>query len=177
LPDDVINNIDNAINSLELSSTQPQSVSIGLFHELDNGYQITLDAVWVDFSEFGVSEMSIVGQDLVVGDTGYNDIKAVSIGLQFPQTGTRAWRIGALSLNQAVDDEERTFYFALDRMHGVGAGFFQELNNGNAYSLNVNLLDTGESPIDTGFDAVRGRVAGESENHCALPVDFSYHWR
>lgn len=43
--------------------------------------------------------------------------------------------------------------------------------------LNFNLIDTGEGPIDTGSDPVRGRVAGESDNHYAITIDFSFHWR
>ena len=110
-------------------------------------------------------------------DTGFDDIYAVSLGLQFPAQGGRAWRIGALAVNQAVDDEDRSFSFALDRIYVVGVGFQQGLANGNAYHLNVNLLDTGESPIDTGDDPARGRVAGKFKNHYAITVDYSYYWR
>jgi long-chain fatty acid transport protein len=66
---------------------------------------------------------------------------------------------------------------ALDRMFGIGVGMHKELGSGNAYDLNFNLIDTGEGPIDNGFDPVRGRVAGESDNHYAFTVDFSFHWR
>ena len=55
-------------------------------------------------------------------------------------------------------------------MFGIGVGMHKELASGNHYDLNFNL-------IDTGFDPVRGRVAGESDNHYAITVDFSFHWR
>ena len=177
LPANVIDTIEDAIDSLEYNSNLPQSVSFGLFHQLDNGWQITVDAVWFEFSEFGVTEISIVGQDVVAPDSNFNDIYALSVGAQLPVKGDTTWRFGMVYLSEAVDDEDRTFSFALDRMFGIGVGRHKELGSGNAYDLNFNLIDTGEGPIDTGSDPVRGRVAGESDNHYAITVDFSFHWR
>jgi hypothetical protein len=31
--------------------------------------------------------------------------------------------------------------------------------------MNLNLVDTGEAPIDTGYSATNGRVVGESDDH------------
>ena len=177
LPANVIDNIEDAINSVELASNLPQSIALGLFHQLDNGWQFTADVVWIDFSEFGVTEISIVGQTVVAPESDFNDIYAFSVGAQLPVKGDTTWRIGALYVSEAVDDEDRTFSFALDRIYGIGVGIHRELGNGNAYDLNVNLLDTGKGPIDTGDDPVRGRVAGESKNHYAISLDYSYHWR
>jgi long-chain fatty acid transport protein len=177
LPANVIDNIEDAIDSLEYNSNLPQSLSFGLFHELDNGWQITVDTVWIDFSEFGITEITIVGQDVVAPDSNFNDIYALSVGAQMPVKGDTTWRFGMVYVSEAVDDEDRTFSFALDRMFGIGAGMRKELGSGNAYDLNFNLIDTGEGPIDTGADPVRGRVAGESDNHYAITVDFSFHWR
>lgn len=78
----VIDNIEDAIDSLGNNSNLPQSVSFGLFHELDNGWQITVDAVWVDYSEFGITEISVVGQEVVAPDSNSNGIYALSVGAQ-----------------------------------------------------------------------------------------------
>jgi long-chain fatty acid transport protein len=177
LPANVIDTIENAINTLEYNSNLPQSVSFGLFHRLDNGWQITADAVWVDFSEFGITEISIVGQSVVASDSNFNDIYALSVGAQLPVKGDTIWRFGAVYMTEAVDDEDRTFSFALDRMFGIGVGMHKKLDSGKSYDLNFNLIDTGEGPIDTGPDPVRGRVAGESDNHYAITIDYSFHWR
>ena len=177
LPANVIDKIEDAIDSAEFNTNLPQSVSFGLFHELDNGWQITVDAVWVDFSEFGVTEISIVGQDVVAPDSNFNDIYAISLGTQLPVKGDTTWRLGMIYVSSAVDDEDRTFSFALDRMIGIGAGMHKKLSGGNSYDLNFNFIDTGEGPIDTGVDPVKGRVAGKSDNHYAATIDFSFHWR
>lgn len=86
------------------------------------------------------------------------------------------WRFGAFYVSPAVDDEDRTFSFALDRLIGIGVGMNTKLASGNSYDLNFNLIDTGKAPIDTGDDPVRGRVVGEGENHYAIAIDFAFHW-
>jgi len=177
LPSDIIDNIEDAINTLELASTVPQSVGIGLFHQLDNDWQITADAIWIDFSEFGVTEISIVGQSVVAPNNDFKDIYAFSVGAQLPVKGDTTWRLGALYVSEGVDDEDRSLSFALDRVYGIGAGLTQKLSDGNAYDLNVNLLDFGKGAIDTGDDPVRGRVAGERKNHYAITLDYAFHWK
>ena len=85
--------------------------------------------------------------------------------------------IGALYVEQPVKDENRSFGIAVDEMWGVGAGIHFNLENGNDMDVNLNLIDTGEAPIDTGDDLIAGRVAGENDDHYSLVVEFSYHWR
>ena len=80
-------------------------------------------------------------------------------------------------MSEGVDDEDRSISLALDRVYGIGAGLTQKLSDGNAYDLNVNLLDFGKGAIDTGDDPVRGRVAGERKKHYALTVDYAFHWK
>ena len=177
LSDDAIDRIEDAINSLEYNTLLPQSVSFGIFHRLQNDWEVTLDAIWVDFSEFGVTEISIVGNDVVAPDSNFNDIYALSVGAQLPSKGNITWRFGAFYMSSAVDDEDRTFSFALDRVYGIGVGVNRRLASGNDFDLNFNLMDTGESPIDTGDDPVRGRVVAEGENHYAVTIDLAFHWR
>ena len=176
LPAGVIDKIEGVIDSLEYNTRLPQSASFGLFHQLENDWQITLDAIWIDFSEFGVTEISIVGQDVSAPDGNFNDIYAFSVGTRLPVEGDTTWRLGAFYVSPGVDDEDRTFSFALDRLIGIGVGMNRKLASGNFYDLNFNLIDTGKAPIDTGDDPIRGRVVGEGVNHYAIAIDFAFHW-
>jgi long-chain fatty acid transport protein len=40
----------------------------------------------------------------------------------------------------------------------------------------VSFYDTGEAPVDTGFDPLRGRVVGKSEDPYAISFDLTWHW-
>lgn len=85
-------------------------------------------------------------------------------------------RVGLVYIEQPVSDENRSFGIALDEMWGIGAGIARSYDSGEL-ELNVNVVDTGEAPIDTGFDENNGRVVGETEDHYAVLFDFSWHWK
>jgi long-chain fatty acid transport protein len=124
-----------------------------------------------------VSRRDIDDSIVFTTDGNFQDFTAWSVGLQWPWRDNIDARVGALYLDQAVKDEDRTFSFALDRIFGIGFGVAYRLQSGNSFDLNLNLLDTGESPIDTGDSPVRGRVVGENEDHHAITLDFTYHWK
>ncbi len=87
--------------------------------------------------------------------------------------------VGALYMEQPVDDEDRTFSFALDEVYGVGAGIHYTRGNGHSYDLNLSVFDTGDAPIDTGPASTlspRGRVAGENDDPYAVTLEFTYYW-
>ena len=85
--------------------------------------------------------------------------------------------VGALWVQQPVDDDKRGFGIALDEMWGIGAGITYKLDSGNDMGISMDILDTGSSPIDTGRSLTKGRVVGESEDHYTLLLDFTYNWR
>ena len=75
-----------------------------------------------------------------------------------------------------VDDDERSLALALDRIWGVGCGLSLELGNGQLVDVNLNLIDHGEAPVDTGPDPVRGRVVGETDQPYAVVADVAWHF-
>lgn len=166
-----------AIQDLEIASKVPQQFQFGIYHQLDNQWELTFDAMWVNFSEFGVTEISIVDSDIDAPDDLYEDFWAFSAGLSFPISPTMTGRAGTLYVQPAISDENRSFSFALDRIYGIGAGVQLERKNGDKIDVNLNLFDSGKAPIDTGDDPVRGRIAGEYKDHYALGLEFTYHWK
>ncbi len=85
--------------------------------------------------------------------------------------------VGAVYIQQPVKDKNRGFGIQLDEMIGVGTGINYKLDSGNDFDLNLNVVDTGSAPIDTGDGGGSGRVVGEHEDHYAILMDFSYNWR
>ncbi|MGD8958092.1 MAG: outer membrane protein transport protein [Chromatiaceae bacterium] len=163
--------------TVDISDTVPMIIGGGLFHRFDNDWELTLDTVWVEFSQFGVTEIHLDGEDINIPDGNYNDFFIYNAGLTWPwRTGMRAG-VGLLYMEQAVDDDDRSFGIALDRVWGIGAGVEIDRGEGRMLDINLNLFDTGEAPIDTGDSPVRGRVSGEFENHYSLALEFTYHWK
>ncbi len=135
-----------AIQDLEIASKVPQQFQFGIYHQLDNQWELTFDAMWVNFSEFGVTEISIVGNDIDAPDDLYENFWAFSAGLSFPISPTMTGRAGTLYVQPAISDENRSFSFALDRIYGIGAGVQLERKNGDKIDVNLNLFDSGKAP-------------------------------
>jgi long-chain fatty acid transport protein len=163
-------------NDIEVSNRLPQRIMAGVYHELDSGNYFTVDGGWMEFSKFGTTNIALNGTDLTYDDDGtYNDLWALSLGAGFP-SGKYTWKAGLFYLSSAVDDDKRTLAMALDRVIGVGGGVSFALEGTRHMDINVNLLDSGEAPVDTGANGVRGRVVGHTEDPYVLMVDASYHF-
>jgi long-chain fatty acid transport protein len=180
LPPDFVDYVNKVGDDIEVKLRTPQHIDIGLLHEWDNGWSASVDAIWVEFSRFGLTEIGIKDQDVDVPDGNFNDIWVFTAGLEFPLTERMKGRVGALYMEQPVDDEHRTLTFALDEVYGAGFGVVYRRSNGDLMDINLTLLNTGEAPIDTGEDTAtsdRGRVVGEKDSPYAMTLEFSYHWK
>ena len=175
-PDEAREQLEAAISSLSIASKVPAQFQFGVYHEMENDWELTFDAIWVNFSEFGVTEVSIVDNTVVAPDDLYKDFWVFTAGLSFPINERIVGRVGGLYAQQAISDENRSFSFALDRVYGLGAGIQYQYPTGNKLDVNINVFDTGRAPIDTGDDPVRGRIAGEYDDHYAWGLEVSYHW-
>jgi long-chain fatty acid transport protein len=161
---------------LEVENILPQRVQLGLYHEFESGDYVTLDGFWMDFSEFGTGDISLEGNTVLSPKGIYNDLWAVTLGLGFVLDERTTWKVGAMHLSQAVDDDKRTLSIRLDRIFGVGVGFTRRFERDRSLDVNLNLLHMGDAPVDTGFDPVRGRVVGESDKPWAASLEATWHW-
>ena len=63
---------------VEMTSRSPQSANIGIHHDFNNGHALAFDLVWIDFSNFELSEFYFNGETILETDPTYEDITAVS---------------------------------------------------------------------------------------------------
>ena len=162
----------------ELTNTLPQRVVAGMYHEFESGNYVTLDGLWMKFSDFTVSDIKLNGNNVDVSAPEiYDDIWAVTVGMGFPVNERMTYKVGAMYLSQPVDDEDRTFSIRMDEMWGVGVGATYALTEKRRVDVNANLLNVGEAPVDTGGgdDSIYGRVAGESDTPWAIMLELTYH--
>ena len=178
LPPPIVDEINKLGGEVNTTLRTPQHIDIGLYHGWDNGWSATLDAVWVDFSRFGLTEFRLDGLNLEVPDSNFKDFWIVMAGVEFPLNERIKGRLGGLYFGQPVNDDDRTFAFALDEAWGFGAGIVYKRQNGSRMDMNVTVLKVGDAPVDTGpLSALepRGRVAGENDSTWALALEFTYH--
>ena len=87
---------------VEMTSRSPQSANIGIHHDFNNGHALAFDLVWIDFSNFQLSEFYFNGETIVETDPTYEDITADLCRLQLP--GWRALEIGPRCFRNRRDD-------------------------------------------------------------------------
>lgn len=175
LPQNIIDDVNAA--DVEIELRVPQVAGVGLAHDFGGDWEVTADALWVEFSRFGLDSLSIEDDELTPANTAFKDFWVVSTGLQFPLSDTLLGQVGAFWVQQPVKDSERTFGFALDEAWGVGFGVEIDRGYDESMELSMNIIRTSDSPIDTGPASAlgtRGRVAGDFQNRFAITLEFDY---
>jgi long-chain fatty acid transport protein len=169
-----VGNLDG--KELEVENILPQRVVAGLYHEFESGSYVTLDGLWIDFSEFGTGDVSVEGDKVFSPEGIYNDLWAITLGFGFPKDDRTTWKVGMMYLSQAIDDDKRTLTIRLDQIWAAGVGFSRRFDD-SRLDVNFNVYHLGDAPVDTGFDSpARGRVVGDSDNPYAISLDCSWHW-
>jgi len=161
----------------EITNTLPQRVLAGVYHEFESGKYFTVDGMFMKFSDFTVSDISLDGNsvDVDIPDI-YKDIWAITAGMGFPVSERMTYKVGAMYVSKAVDDEDRTFSIRLDEMWGLGVGLTYDLGKERSVDLNANYINVGKAPVDTGDgEPGFGRVVGENDDPYALMFELTYH--
>jgi long-chain fatty acid transport protein len=175
LPPEVIDRLQ--AQDIDLADNVPMTAGFGVYHRLQNDWELTWDLLWVEFSKFGVMDVSLEAGTINAPKDIYNDFFATSIGASWPINAKMRGAVGMLWVEEPMDEDARTFGISMDEMWGIGAGVTYKLDSGNDLAFSLDVLDTGSAPIDTGPSLTRGRVAGETSDHYSLLLDFTYNWR
>ena len=174
-PQEIIDRIQS--QTIEISDNVPMNVGLGLYHRMHNDWDFTVDAMWMEFSDFGVTDVYLEEGTLQAPQGLYNDFWVVTTGTSWPINAKMRGAVGLMWVEQPVNDANRSFGMDLDEMWGIGAGVTYKLASGNDIELSLDLLDTGSGPIDTGNSLFKGRVVGKSQDHYSMILDFTYNWR
>lgn len=105
---------------VEVKSRTPQSVIAGVYHEFPNRHAFTVDVAWVDFSRFQLSEFYFDGEGLAENQGQYEDILALSAGYSWPVSARWTLGVGALYVDDMVDDDDREMTLRLDSLWAAG---------------------------------------------------------
>ena len=143
------------------SSRSPQSINAGIYHEFGDTSAITMDVVWVDFSEFTLTEIYLDGDQMQSTDPTYEDTFAFSIGYHWPVSERTRIGFGAFYVNDMIKDENRTMMLRLDDMWSVGVGIEWQWTDTRVLNVSLNYIKIGDAPTTSpdipGFGTVSGR--------------------
>lgn len=176
--DEIVTELGAKNINTKVTNTFPQRVMAGIYHQFDSGKFVTLDGMWMKFSDFTISNLELNGTDVNISQPDiYNNIWAVTAGAGFPVDDRLTYKVGAAYLSQPVDDEDRTLAMRLDAMWVVGVGLTYELMEGRSLDVNANYINLGEAPVDSTKGLLdRQHIVGESTDPYAIMLELAYHF-
>jgi long-chain fatty acid transport protein len=151
----------------------PQTLQLGLYHELTDKLALVADGIWIDFDQFGIEQVSVGGNSMSFS-SNYKDMWAGSVGVKYRLSNKWSTALGSMYLSEGVEDEHRTLGFPLDRIFGFGVGIERRFGSNSTFQANLNYYDTGEKKIDTEPTPLSGRIVGEYDDNYAITLDIAY---
>jgi long-chain fatty acid transport protein len=162
-------------NELVFQTMTPQSLGGGIYHELSSGTSVTFDAVWIEFSEFGISEFSVRDSGVEVNNQDFEDVWAFSFGVSYPLHNRWSLKAGFMGTTQFIDDVNRTKTLKMDQIFGIGLGAEYQWGDKRIIGLNLNYYDLGDAPVTVDIPLV-GTVRGQYSEHYSIGLDFTFRW-
>ena len=159
------------------TSRTPQSINFGIYHEFANTSAITMDVVWIDFSEFLLTEIYLDGSQLLPTDPTYEDFFAFSIGYHRPLSERTRIGFGAFITGDMIKDENRTMMLRLDALWSVGVGIEWQWTDTRSLNVNLNYMEFGDAPTTSPDIPGFGSISGKYTDRGIIFLDVSMSWQ
>jgi len=161
---------------ISIETTTPQSLAFGAWQEFENGWSLSLDIAWLEFSEFGISQIYVSNDEIVTLEQDFEDIWLGTFGVNYAVNDRWTAKAGILYSTQFIKDANRTQNLKLDRMFGVGVGTEYHWKDNRTVGLNLNYYDFGDAPVQTEIPGF-GSFSGKYTQRYTLGLDFTFRWR
>lgn len=156
---------------IDVNFEVPQQVQVGYFQQFTDDWSFTLDALWLDTSEFGIESVS-VGDDHLSLPSQFKDAWAFSVGLRHQYRPDLAFSVGATYLTSPASESKRSLALPLDRVIAVGAGVEWQWKGLEIHS-SLNYADLGDGKLDQD-GGLAGRVKGSFDRNYAVVLDMQF---
>lgn len=157
---------------ISVDTNQPQAVLAGLFHDFDNGWSMTADTVWIDFSEWNIDNVTIGDTTITKDATDYKDMWAFSVGADYAWRPEWSLRGGLLYVTSALDDEDRTLFTRYDAIWALGFGAkysFIKPSWLSSIAVDLTYFDFGKGEVN-----IENASLGETISDISAEYDENY---
>jgi len=153
---------------IDVDFTVPEMVQLGYYQAFRDKWSFTVDTLWVNMSEFGVTHVSVDSANVSV--TGeFKDTWLFSTGLRYQYRPDLAFAVGGMYMTSPAADSKRNIALPLDRVITIGAGVEWEWKGLQIHN-NLNYADLGDGDLDQ--DGGRaGRIEGSFDKNYAVVLD------
>jgi long-chain fatty acid transport protein len=154
--------ITSQIKKLDLGLKMPQSLILGVFHELNDKWAILGSVGWDDYSEFGKVNVSVDDSPEVTDNLDFDDTYHVGVAAQYQSDPRLLYSFGFSYDSSLSDDRHRSLEIPLGEMYRFGVGMEQKKGDDLTLGGAIDIMWEGDLPLDNSSDG--GTVSGEYEN-------------
>ena len=161
---------------IDVTSRQPQGITLGAYHDFDNGHALSVDLAWAETSDFVLAEVFVNGDAIVENQQNYEDVIAVSGSYSWPVADRWRLGLGGFWVSEMIEDANRTMTLRLDEMWSLGAGLEWHWKPRRTVNFTLNYLQIGDSPVQTpelpGIGSVTGRYTDRGTVYLQAALSF-----
>jgi len=160
--DPLVKEITDQIDGLDLGVKMPQSIMLGVFHDLNDKWAVLGSVGWEEWSEFGHVDVTVDDTPEVRTDLKYNNVYHVGVGAQYQYSSK--WRYSAgLSYDSALSDgRHRSAMIPMGEMVRFGGGVEYKKRKDLTIGTAMDIMWEGDLSFNNKSNG--GRVSGEYEN-------------
>ena len=161
---------------ISMDTIMPQSLLAGIFHDFDNGWTVSADILWVDFSSYDIDNISIGSTTITKDSTAYQDIWAFSIGPTYDLTKDWALRGGFLYVSSGLEAKDRTAFSRYDAFWAIGAGVEYAFTEKRRLAVDINYFQFGDGDFTATDVPIVGSISGTYDSNYGIALAVAYSW-
>jgi long-chain fatty acid transport protein len=165
--------------TLDLGVTVPQSVMVGVYHELNTNWAVMADVGWQNWSRFGEVDVGVDSDDPsgFTKNLNYDDTWHGAIGAQY--TASEQWQFtgGFAYDTSAVSDANRTVMLPMGEAYRFGLGALWKYSKNLEFGAAYEFTWAGDMPVNQPPSAYRGTISGSFEDVYFMFFSLNLTWR
>ncbi|NOQ78292.1 MAG: hypothetical protein GQ546_02715 [Gammaproteobacteria bacterium] len=161
---------------VDMDMSLPQSVSLSLYHQLDEQWAFLASASWQEWSEFGKTDLKFA-KGKVEDDRDFDDTWGVGFGVHYQLSDSWKLMSGIHYDSSPVSNSERTIDLPLDRQIRYAFGAQYEYSSDLTLSAAYELMDAGKAKVNqSGLDR-QGTLNGEFDSNYLHIFNMNASWK
>jgi long-chain fatty acid transport protein len=165
----------NEVGDLDLGMTIPQSLWVGVFHQLDDQWAVLGGVGWDEWSDFGKIKVKV--QDLtgtIREELKFRDTWHFGIGAQYQYSPHWQYSAGISYDSNWQTEASRAIELPLGAMYRYGLGVEYQKRKNLTIGAAAELLWEGNLPVKSSDSELNGSLAGKYGERVAIGIATVY---
>lgn len=162
---------------VDMDMSLPQSLSLSLFHQVNEQWALLASAGWQEWSEFGKTDLTFAQFGTVTDDRNFDDTWSAGFGAHYQLSDPWKLMAGIHYDSSPVSDSKRTIDMPLDRQIRYALGAQYQYSNDMSVSFAYQLLDAGKAKVNQTGLTRQGTLNGDFESNIIHIFNISASWK